>query len=224
MARFQDRRGAGELIANHLVHQGQGFDLIVALPRGGVEVALPIAMRLKLRLDILIVKKLGAPRQPELALGAIASGGYIYINYDLCRELRITQRELARTRLEASRALLAREELLLEGRERPAWTGKRILIVDDGIATGATMEVAVRAVKARGPQSVSVAVPVASISAIERLHRRIDHVFALQTPTHLGSVSEFYQSFPEVGDEAVASMIHVVSEIERKSHDLAARS
>ena len=224
MARFHDRRDAGELIANHLAHQGQGFDLIVALPRGGIEVALPIAVRLKLPLDILIVKKLGAPRQTELALGAIASGGYIYINYDICRELKVTQREIAHTRLEASRALLAREERLLHGRERPNWSGKRILIVDDGIATGATMEVAIRAVKARQPKSVSVAVPVASISSIEKLHRRIDHVFALQTPTFLGSVSQFYQSFPEVSDEEVAVMLNSATKIERKSHDFATRS
>jgi putative phosphoribosyl transferase len=224
MARFRDRRDAGELIANHLAHQGQKFDLVVALPRGGVEVALPISMRLKIPLDILIVKKLGAIKQPELALGAIASGGYIYINYDLCRDLKVSQREIAHTRLEASRALLAREERLLHGRERPNWTGKKVLIVDDGIATGATMEVAIRAVKARQPDSLAVAVPVASISAIERLHRRIDHVFALQSPTNLGSVSEFYRTFPEVSDEEVANMLDDANKIERKTHDFATRS
>lgn len=224
MARFHDRRDAGELIANHLAHQGQKFDLIVALPRSGVVVALPSAVRLKIPLDILIVKKLGVSTQPELALGAIASGGYIYINYDLCRDLKITQREIAHTRLEASRALLAREERLLHGRERPNWTGKKILIVDDGIATGATMEVAIRAIKARQPDVLAVAVPVASLSAIERLHRRIDHVFALQTLTNLGSVSEFYQAFPEVSDEEVAAMMDDANKIERKSHDFATRS
>jgi putative phosphoribosyl transferase len=86
------------------------------------------------------------------------------------------------------------------------------------------MEVAIRAVKARQPDSLAVAVPVASISAIERLHRRIDHVFALQSPTNLGSVSEFYRTFPEVSDEEVANMLDDANKIERKTHDFATRS
>ena len=221
MARFRDRRDAGELLANHIAGKGDEFDLIVALPRGGVEIALPIAVRLKIPLDVLIVKKLGAPNQPELALGAIASGGYVYVNHELCRQIGLSQRELAQIRINASRELLAREEKLLSGGIPIPWTNRRILIVDDGIATGATMEVAIRAIQARKPASISIAVPVASLSTIERMHRRIDHIFALQNPSILGSVGEFYESFPQLDDNEVRKMLNQVKRMQRREHEFA---
>ena len=221
MAGFHDRHDAGELLANHFANQKNQFDLIVALPRGGVEVALPIALRLKIPLDVLVVKKLGAPHQPELALGAIASGGYIYVNHELCGQIGISQRELAQIRINASRELLSREEDLLPVRVRIPWTNRRILIVDDGIATGATMEVAIKAIQARKPASISVAVPVASLNTIERLHRRIDHIFALQNPSVLGSVGEFYESFPQLDDNKVREMLEKVHDKQRREHEFA---
>ena len=121
----------------------------------------------------------------------------------------------------ASKALAIREAELLKGRQRPSWSGKRILLVDDGIATGATMEVAIRTINAQRPASLTVAVPVAALSAVERLHRRIDHVFALHSPSILGSVGEFYEEFPQVTEEEVTMMI---DQLERRSHGLAARS
>lgn len=221
MARFRNRQQAGELIANHLANQSRKFDLIVALPRGGVEVAAPIAMRLGIPLDLLIVKKLGAPGQPELALGAIASGGYIYINHDLCRQIGVSQRELTALRLKASKELIAREESLLSGREKYPWRGERILIVDDGMATGATMEVALRATQARGPASISIAVPVASLSTIERLHRRVEHIYALQSPSYLGSVGEYFEEFPQLSESDVSEMLNHVARSKRREDDFA---
>ena len=218
---FHDRREAGEMLAHRLATQGKGFDIVIALPRGGVEVAFPIARELDVPLDLLIVKKLGAPGQQELAIGAIASGGYAYVNYEICRRLGISQREVVAIRYAASKALATREAELLKGRQRPSWSGKRILLVDDGIATGATMEVAIRAINAQRPASLTVAVPVAALSAVERLHRRIDHVFALHSPSILGSVGEFYEEFPQVTEEEVTMMI---DQLERRSHGLAARS
>ena len=217
---FHDRHEAGELLAHRLKNQRARFDLVIALPRGGVEVAFPIARELEIPLDLLIVKKLGAPGQPELAIGAIASGGFAYINYELCRNLGISQREVTAIRYAASKALVAREEALNKGRPRPSWSGKQILLVDDGIATGATMEVAIRAINAQRPASLAVAVPVAALSAVERLHRRIDNVYALHTPSILGAVGEFYEEFTQVSEEEVASMI---DQIERRRHGLAAR-
>lgn len=218
---FHDRRDAGEVLAHRLAHHGEKFDLIIALPRGGVEVAFPIAKELDLPLDLLIVKKLGAPGQPELAIGAIASGGYAYINYQLCRKLGISQHEVTAIRFAATKDLIAREKRLLREKSTHSWFDKRILIVDDGIATGATIEVAIRAINAQRPQSMSVAVPVAALSAIEVLHRRIDHIYALQTPSILGAVGQFYEEFPPVSEEAVSMMI---DQLERRSHDLATRS
>lgn len=219
-SKFHDRRDAGDLLARHLVHQEVKFDLIVALPRGGVEVALPIARELQIPLDLLIVKKLGAPSRPELAIGAIASGGYAFVNYPLCRTLGISQREITAIRFTATKDLIAREKRLLKDRKAHSWFGKNILIVDDGIATGATMEVAIRAIHAQRPRTISIAVPIAALSAIELLHRRIDHIYALQTPSILGAVGEFYQEFSEVNEETVSMMI---DQLERSSHDLTAR-
>jgi putative phosphoribosyl transferase len=220
---FRNRREAGELLAHRLENQNQTFDAIVALPRGGVDVAFPIALELNLPLDLLIVKKLGAPGQPELAIGAIASGGYAYINYGLCRTLGLSQKEVVAIRFDETKELMARERTLYEDRLHPTWTGKRVLIVDDGIATGATMEVAISAINAQRPASIHVAVPVAALSAIERLHRRIDHVFALYTPSILGSVGEFYQEFPQVSEEEVKEMVASIDQRERSRDDLAAR-
>lgn len=219
MARFRDRHEAGELLAEYFAHKRGEFDLIIALPRGGVEVALPLAIQGKIPLDILIVKKLATREQPELAIGAIASGGYIYINHELCRQIGVNQREIAQIRIDASRELIDRERLLLSGKSRIEWTNRRVLIIDDGIAIGATMEVAIRAIQARKPSSISIAVPVASLSTVERMHRRIDHIFALQTPSILGSVGEFYESFPQIGDNEVKEMLHQVHEVQRREHE-----
>jgi putative phosphoribosyl transferase len=218
---FQNRREAGRLLAHRLSAQGQRFDLVVALPRGGVDVAFPIAREFDIPLDILIVKKLGAPGQPELAIGAIASGGYAYINYEVCRMLGISQREVVAIRFAATKELLEREKKLLKGHISTPLRGKSVLIIDDGIATGATMEVAISAINAQQPRSITVAVPVAALSATERLHRRIDHVFALYTPSILGSVGEFYQEFPQVSEEEVKEMIEEIDQRVRSRDDLA---
>ncbi len=224
MIEFRDRDSAGEMLAEELTHCSRKFDLIIGLPRGGVSVALPIARRLKIPLDLLIVKKLGAPGQPELALGAIASGGYIYINHELCRKLEVGRKEFAGIQLQASRELLAREDRLLGGKRREVWAGRHILLVDDGIATGATMEVALRAIKARHPTSISIAVPVASQASLQRFQPRVDLLYALHRPTFLGAVGEFYQSFPQVSDQEVRETLQQLEREERASHDLATRS
>lgn len=221
--RFRDRREAGELLAHRLTTQDQRFDVVIALPRGGVEVALPIARELDLPLDLLVVKKLGAPGHPELAIGAIATGGYVYVNYDLCRTLGISQREVVAIRFAATKELMEREKRLHHAQKASSWRDKKILIIDDGIATGATIEVAIRAINAQRPKSIAVAVPVAALSATERLHRRIDHIFALHTPSILGSVGEFYQEFPQVSEEEVKEMISEIDQQQRSRDDLAAR-
>jgi putative phosphoribosyl transferase len=220
---FQDRREAGRLLAHRLANQSKSFDVVIALPRGGVDVAFPIARELDIPLEILIVKKLGAPGQPELAIGAIASGGYAHINYEICRLLGISQKEVVAIRFAATKELLEREKKLLKDHKPTTLRGKSVLIIDDGIATGATMEVAISAIKAQQPQMVTVAVPVAALSATERLHRRIDHICALYTPSILGSIGEFYQEFPQVTEEEVIEMIEEVNQGQRSRDDLAAR-
>jgi predicted phosphoribosyltransferase len=118
---------------------------------------------------------------------------------------------------------MEREKRLHHAQKASSWRDKKILIIDDGIATGATIEVAIRAINAQRPKSIAVAVPVAALSATERLHRRIDHIFALHTPSILGSVGEFYQEFPQVSEEEVKEMISEIDQQQRSRDDLAAR-
>lgn len=212
---FRDRREAGELLANRLVDELPNSDLlVVALPRGGLEVAAPIARRLKAPINVLVVRKLGAPKQPELAIGAIASGGFIFLNQEIVDALGVTPEQIVKIREAEAAELRRRESLYLQGRHQKSMTDRRILLVDDGIATGATIEVALRAIKAAQPRSINIAVPVAALSAVERLHRYVDHVYALQTPSMLGAVGEFYESFPPVSDDEV---IQIISQNEGKS-------
>ena len=203
-SKFRDRSEAGELLAKRLVDELPNTDLVVvALPRGGLEVAAPIARLLDAPLNILAVRKLGAPNQPELAIGAIASGGFIFLNQEIVDALGVTPEQIVKIRETQSTELRRREELYLQGRSQRGLTDQRILLVDDGIATGATIEVAIRAIKAAQPKSINIAVPVAALSAIERLHRHVDHIYALQTPSMLGAVGEFYETFSPVSDDEV---------------------
>lgn len=205
---FRDRSEAGELLAKRLVDELPNRDLVVvALPRGGVEVAAPISRRLNAPLEILVVRKLGAPHQPELAIGAIASGGFIFLNQEIVDALGVTAEQIVKIREAEAAELKRREALFLNGRQRQSLADRRVLLVDDGIATGATIEVALRAIKAAQPRSINIAVPVAALSAVERLHRHVDHIYALQTPSMLGAVGEFYESFPPVSDDEVIRII-----------------
>ena len=206
--KFKDRREAGELLAKHLKERFAGENsVIVALPRGGLEVGLPIAQFLQAPLKALVVRKLGAPQQPELAIGALASGGFIYLNKQLIESLQVTDEELLDIKDRESRELFRREKLLGTSESALEVKDSDVLLVDDGIATGATIEVAIRAIKAARPSSISIAVPVAPLQAIERLHRHVDHVYSLQTPSHMGAIGDFYESFPQVSDEQALQLL-----------------
>lgn len=211
MHRFQDRVEAGQLLARHIESSASPRpDLVVALPRGGVIVAAEISRKLHLPLEILLVRKLGAPSQPELAIGAIASGGFIYLNQNLIERLGITSEEIAAIRKREECELERRESRYRIRRAQLNLAAKHLVLVDDGIATGATIEVAIRAIKAARPASLAVATPVAALPAIEQLHRLVDHVHALQVPNDLGAIGEFYREFNQVSDEEVIQALDSV--------------
>ena len=218
--RFIDRQEAGQLLASHLQREMKSKDreglVLVALPRGGVEVALPISVGMGIPLELLNVRKLGAPSQPELAIGAISSGGFIYLNEYLIRSLDVSPEELVQVKDREARELARREALYGSDDHRLDFADKGALIVDDGIATGATMEVAIRAIKALKPKSISVAVPIAALSAVERLHRFVDHVYALQTPSALGAIGDFYESFPQVSDARVSEVMQLTKRFRKR--------
>jgi predicted phosphoribosyltransferase len=205
---YADRADAGRALANALAHLRAAPDAIVlGLPRGGVPVAYEVARALGLPLDVLVVRKLGLPQQPELAMGAIASGGAVVVNDEVVRYLG--------SRREAFEAVRAREQVELERRERDyrgarpplELAGRTAILVDDGLATGATMEAAVRALRSLGARRVVVAVPVASQEAVERIEALADEVVCLATPPFFSAVGQWYADFGQTEDAEVRDLL-----------------
>lgn len=209
--RYKNREEAGALLARHLHNELSDTDLtLVALPRGGIVIASEIAKKFGIPINLLIVRKLGVPEQPELAMGAISSGGYIYLNDDVIDSLGISPEEITTVQERERRELTRREREYGLSEDRPlrsAVEGNRVLIIDDGVATGATMKVALRALKAMNPRFLAIAVPVATLSFVEEAHRTVDAVYTLQTPPELGAVGEYYEDFSPVDDGRVLDLL-----------------
>ena len=208
MRRYANRSDAGRELAAAL---GRGRDLgnaiVLGLPRGGVPVAYEIAQALSLPLDVLVVRKLGLPSQPELAMGAIASGGAVVWNEDVLRYLPSGDAERDRV-IARERAELERRGLAYRGRRPPlALSGQTVILVDDGLATGATMEAAVSAVRQLGAGSVIVAVPVAASESRERIARIADELVCLQAPAFFSAVGQWYQDFSQTSDAEVERLL-----------------
>lgn len=183
--------------------------LVLALPRGGVPVAAEIATQLRAPLDVVFVRKLGAPDQPELAVGAVADGSdpLIVLNAEVVAMLDLNEDYIAAT---------ARRELAIMERRRQEWAplrpaidvaGHAVIVVDDGVATGMTMQAALRQQARRGPARLIAAVPVASREALAMLEREVDGVVCLASPRNFRSVGAFYRSFVQVTDEEVAALL-----------------
>ena len=183
--------------------------VVLGLPRGGVPVAHEVAEALGLPLDVFVVRKLGAPSQPELALGAIASGGTVVLNDDIVRALRVDDVRL-QSIIDAQRAEVdARDRLYRGDRARLALDGRTIVLVDDGLATGATMRAAVAAVRQHDVTSVVVAVPVAAPEAVEMLYATpgVDRVAVVSTPSDFVAVGLWYRDFSQVSDDEVRRLL-----------------
>jgi len=203
--RFRDRRDAGEVLAARLEHWRDRPGLIVlALPRGGVPVADEVARALDAPLDVLVVRKLGAPWHPEFAIGALASGGIRILqpeadamsNADIERMVRKEQAELDR-----------RERLYRGERPGPALAGRSVILVDDGVATGSTMLAAAQAARAQHAAAVCVAVPVGAGSSCAALAEVADEVVCVETPEPFRAVSLWYEQFPQTGDDEIRAIL-----------------
>jgi len=204
---FQDRRDAGERLATRLQQSSYRHPLIVGLPRGGVPVAARIALALKAPLEVLIVRKLGVPGHEEFAVGALASGDVSVLDESLVKRLAIDDRTLQRV-IDRERGELKRREARFRGeRSFPSLSGRDVIVVDDGIATGSTMRAALQAIRKLGAQRCVLAVPVAPADSLESLRSEADETICLATPEDFSAVGQWYQRFDQTDDEEVRACL-----------------
>ncbi len=222
MMPFDDRRDAGRELARQLgAYAGRADVIVLGLPRGGVPVAAEVARALRAPLDVLVVRKLGVPGHEELAMGALASGGARVLNASIVRDLGLDDDAIERVERE-ERAELARRERLFRGeRPTPDLRGKTVVLVDDGIATGATMRSAVAALRNGPPARVVVATPVAAPEAAEALRREADEVVCLGTPDDFLAVGRWYRDFPQTSDAEVRESLAAAADRERAERERA---
>jgi predicted phosphoribosyltransferase len=211
--RFRDRSEAGRLLAEQLTEYGSRSDVVVlALPRGGVPVALEIARRLSAPLDVFLVRKLGVPWHRELAMGAIASGGIEVLNDEVVRTYGIPRHVIdAVVKVEAEE-LERRMRSYRGNRPLPQLTGHVVVLVDDGIATGSTMRAAVAAIGLQQPAEVVVAVPVAAADTCDELRPEVDRLICLSTPVTFVAVGDWYEDFSQMSDDQVRALLKMGSD------------
>ena len=205
---FEDRRAAGRALVPELRRCDLDNPIILGLPRGGVPLAYEIAVALRAPLDTIVVRKLGVPSHPELAFGAIASGGVRVINSDVVETVfGLDDETIEQIAGREMQELRRREQAYRLERPYPELDGKDVVLVDDGLATGATMRAAAEAVKTKSPSSVIVAVPVGSASAVAKVAAVVDRVVCLETPASFYAVGQFYADFRQTSDDEVRELL-----------------
>ncbi|WP_460938969.1 phosphoribosyltransferase [Phycicoccus ginsengisoli] len=212
---FRDRVDAGQHLAV-LVRDLRGADVVVlGLPRGGVPVAAKVARTLPAPLDVVVAHKLGAPQQPELAMGAVGEEGILVVDDRIVRGCHVPEEELAGLVAEQEREVARRATRFRAGRQPTCLTGRTAVVVDDGVATGATARAACLVARARGAARVVLAVPVCAPDAAVRLREVCDSVRPLVLPRHLRSVGEWYEDFPQTTDQEVLEVLRRAADHER---------
>lgn len=205
---FRNRSEAGHELARPLVaYSGRPDVLVLALPRGGVPVAFALAADLRVPMDLFLVRKLGVPWQPELAMGAVASGGVRVINRDVVRACGITDEQIERASAEQNALLEQNERLLRNGRPAPNLHGKIVILVDDGLATGSTMRAAVAAVRTQQPQRIVAAAPVSAETTCNEMRTEVDELVCASTPEPFWAVGQWYADFSPVSDQEVRELL-----------------
>lgn len=213
-APFKDRTIAGRLLAAEVAKLKLERPVVYALPRGGVPVAVPIAEELKAPLDLLLVRKIGVPDQPELAAASIVDGEKpdIIRNEEIIRLARVTEAQIDAAAKSELQEIERRRAQYLPGRAPIPAAGRSAILVDDGIATGASMRAAIAAVRRRDPKRIVIAVPVAASETVRELNTVVDQVVCLHAPVHFGAVGNFYLDFHQLDDDEVVSALSRLAE------------
>lgn len=204
---FTDRTDAGQRLAEALRHLAGEKPVVLGLPRGGVPVAAAVATALGAPLDVIVVRKLGVPYHRELAFGAIGEGGVRVINDDVVRRGGLSPSDIATVERAEQTALVRQAEQFRDDRPRLALDGRTAIVIDDGVATGATASAACQVVRAQGAARVVLAVPVAPADTVAWLGTQVDEVVCLSTPVLFSAVGEWYRDFSQTSDEEVISLL-----------------
>jgi len=216
MRAFANREEAGQLLAEKLLDYAGREDVIVlGLPRGGVPVAFEVAQRLRVPLDVFIVRKLGVPGFEELAVGAIASGGVRVLNKDVARALPNVDAVIESVTARETAELERREQTYRDGRPAPELRGRTVILVDDGLATGATMRAAVAALRQRDVARIVVAAPVGAPETCREFEHEVDEIVCAIAPDYFQAVGQYYEDFSQTSDEEVRELLTRAAE-ERK--------
>jgi putative phosphoribosyl transferase len=209
--RWPDRRTAGIALVDELGDYKDSDPIVVGLPRGGVEVADEVARGLGAPLEIVVVRKVGAPGQPELGIGAVGSGGAVYINRPLVERMGIGPDSLDRLVAETSEEVEARLRRWVGDRSEPPLKGRTVIVVDDGLATGGTAKVAEKVLRASEPARLVLAIPVCPPESVEPLLELYDDLVVLATPRPFLAVGEHFENFAQVSDDAVREILEAAA-------------
>ena len=204
---FIDRRDAGQKLARALAPFSAERPIVLALPRGGVPVGFEVAQALSAPLDVLVVRKLGAPFQPELGVGALAEDGTRWVNTRLCGEVGIRPEDVDAIAAREAREVERRVARYRSGRPLPALAGRTVLLVDDGLATGGTARAGLRALKHLGAARTVLAIPVGPPETVDELRQEADEVVCLEMPEWLDAIGLWYEEFGQVSDDEVVSLL-----------------
>ncbi|HSD86599.1 MAG TPA: phosphoribosyltransferase [Kofleriaceae bacterium] len=204
---FADRRSAGRMLGEALMHHRGANPIVLGLPRGGVPVADEVARALGGTLDVWVVRKLGVPYQPELGMGAIAEGPAVVLERSIVEGAGVSRKELFEIAHREMDEVGRRVERFRSGRALPELRDRVVILVDDGIATGGTMRAAIRAIKKRRPERLIVATPVASPDVVQSLAREVDEVVCLYQPRPMYAIGLWYEDFEQTADEEVVRIL-----------------
>lgn len=204
---FKDRKEAGVKLAEKLQQYRDGNSIILALPRGGVVVGYEISKILNIPLNIVVVRKIGAPRQPEFGIGAISENGILILDEPLIGTLGYSREEINKIIKKERNELKRRIELYRKNKPLPELRNKTVILVDDGIATGVTAKAAIDAVRKSEPENLILAVPVCAYDTLQSFEKQADKIICLHTPLQLGSISSFYENFNQTTDEEVVALL-----------------